>query len=55
MCQHRLKMIRTSIVYYQGKKTPIEVWQCLSCKKYMIINLKTSGKISLDGKLGEEI
>ena len=52
---HKLKMIRNSGVLYQGKFTEIEVWQCIECQKYMIIDSKTGGKISLDGRLGEEI
>ena len=55
MCNHKLKMIRTSAILYKGKLTQIEVWQCLKCQKYMIIDLKKGSQISLNGALGEEI
>jgi hypothetical protein len=54
-CKHKLKMLRTSGVLYQGSFTEIEVWQCSVCEKYMIIELKTGKKISLDNRLGDEI
>ncbi|MGD2071978.1 MAG: hypothetical protein PVG65_00605 [Candidatus Thorarchaeota archaeon] len=52
---HKLKLLRVSGILHQGKFKNIEVWQCQECKKYMILDAKTGKKISLNGKLGEEI
>ena len=52
---HKLKVIRTSGVLYKGKFTEIEIFQCQECKKYLIIESETGKKISLEGRLGEEI
>ena len=55
MRKHRLKLLRTSGILYIGKFIEIEVWQCLECKKYMILDAKTGKKISLNNEIGEEI
>ena len=53
--KHRLKFLRQSCVYYKDDYLMVDIYQCLYCKKYYIINTKTDGKISLDGLIGEEI
>ena len=55
MCKHNLKMIRSSMILYNGKPTEIYVWECQVCKKILIIDAKTDRKITVDGKMGEEI
>lgn len=55
MCEHKLKFIRQSMVFVEGEKVLIDIYQCLHCKGYCIINTTTDAKISLGGKLGEEI
>jgi len=55
MCKHKLKFKRQSVIYHEAEMISIDVWQCEECKKYMIIDNRTDGKISLDGRLGDEI
>lgn len=55
MEKHSLKFIRQSMVLYEGKPTTIDVYQCVNCDKYCIINTEKDTKISLGGKIGEEI
>jgi hypothetical protein len=54
-CKHALKFLRQSCVYFEGQLLMIDVYKCLNCDKYYIINTKTDGKISLNGLIGEEI
>lgn len=55
MCKHKLKWIRQSGILNKGKFMIIDVYQCQVCKKYWIVDTATDGKISLGGKIGEEI
>jgi len=55
MHKHKLKFLRQSIILYKGKSTTIDIYQCIDCKKYCIINTKTDSRISLNGDIGEEI
>lgn len=55
MEKHKLKFIRQSAVLHQGELTEIDIYQCKECDKYCIIDTKTDSKISLSGKIGEEI
>jgi ribosomal protein L37AE/L43A len=55
MCRHQNKLLRTSMVLRKSQLIGVEVWQCEKCKKYLIINVATGSRISLNGELGEEI
>jgi len=55
MCEHKLKFLRQSMILWKGHPLEIDIYQCQICGKHWIINTETDGKISLDGKIGEEI
>jgi hypothetical protein len=55
MHKHKLKLLRTSMVLRKSQLIEVEVWQCEECKKYLIINVATGSRITLNGELGEEI
>ncbi len=55
MEKHKLKLLRNSMLWRNGKMYDIEIWQCQECKKYLIIDVKKASRLNLNGLLGEEI
>lgn len=55
MSNHKLKLLRNSMVFYKGNAVEIEVWECQVCKKLMVIDVKRGSRINLNGMVGEEI
>lgn len=55
MLPHKLKLIRNSMIYWKGSTFNIEVWKCEKCQKLLIIDVKKSSRLYLNGLLGEEI
>ncbi len=52
---HKLKLLRTSMIYHKAILLDIEVWECQVCKKLLIIDVKKGSRINLNGLIGEEI
>ena len=55
MHKHKLKFLRQSGILHEGKYKTIDIYQCIDCNKYCIIDTKTDKRISLNGDIGEEI
>lgn len=53
--KHRLKFSRTSVVNFKGVQFDIDVYECMVCKRIMIIDRHSRLKISFEGGIGEEI
>jgi len=58
MCEstkHKLKFIRQSMIFWETKPIIIDVYQCIECKKYLIIDIETDARLNLGGLIGTEI
>jgi len=51
----KLKFLRESVVAFEGKAYYVEVWQDIETGKVAIYDKETGNKISLGGRMGEEL